>query len=113
MHELGIAEELVKIVITEAENNSLVKVTKVNVCFGELVQIVPDIFRFAFAETVRDTIAEEAEVDIEIERLIMRCRNCGTEFKVVENDFRCVNCNSSDLDLVHGNEVFVRSIEGE
>ncbi len=113
MHELGIAGELFQIVLHEAEKGSLSKVTRVSVCFGELVQIVPDIFRFAFTETVRNSIAENSEVDIEIKKVEMRCRICGREFPVTENNFICSACNSSELDFIHGNEVFVKSIEGE
>jgi hydrogenase nickel incorporation protein HypA/HybF len=113
MHEIGISAELAKIVLKEAEKNSLSKVTRVSICFGELVQIVPDIFRFAFTETVRNTIAEDSEIDIEIERVKMKCRICGREFPVNGNDFRCCDCNSSELDFVHGNEVFVKSMEGD
>jgi hydrogenase nickel incorporation protein HypA/HybF len=113
MHEIGLAGDLVQIVLREAEKNSLSKVTRVNVCFGELVQVVPDIFRFAYTETVRNTIAEDSEVEIEIERVKMRCRLCRNEFLVSENNFICNVCNSSNLDFVHGNEVFVKSIEGD
>ena len=113
MHEIGIAGELAQIVIREAEKNSISKVTKVSVCFGELVQVVPDIFRFAFTETVRNTVADDSEVDIEIERTKMKCRICGNEFGISDNNFRCNVCNSSELDFIHGNEVFVKSIEGD
>jgi hydrogenase nickel incorporation protein HypA/HybF len=113
MHEVGIAGELIKIVLNEAEKGGLSKVIRVNVCFGELVQIVPDIFRFAFTETTKGSLAENSEVEIEIKKIEMKCRKCGNEFRVSENNFTCSNCNSSELDFIHGNEVFVKSIEGE
>jgi hydrogenase nickel incorporation protein HypA/HybF len=113
MHEIGIAGELARIVLSEAERNGLPKVTKVSVCFGEMVQVVPDIFRTVFSETVKNTVAEGSLVDIETVKIRVRCRSCGNEFPVSENDFRCNLCNSADVDLIHGNEVFVKSIEGE
>lgn len=50
MHELRIAQDLSVIVIDAVSNKNLSKVTKVNIIFGQLVQIVPDIFEFAFRE---------------------------------------------------------------
>jgi hydrogenase nickel incorporation protein HypA/HybF len=113
MHEIRIAEDLAVIVLEEAEKGNLAEVTKVSICFGELVQIVPDIFEFAFREAVRDTLADGSELDIEIVRVKMKCRVCGNEFQVNINDFKCNICHSNELDFVHGNEMFVKSIEGE
>jgi Zn finger protein HypA/HybF involved in hydrogenase expression len=53
MHEIKIAEELSVIVIDKAREARLSVVEKVNVSFGQLEQIVPDIFEFAFREAMR------------------------------------------------------------
>lgn len=113
MHEVSIACELTGIVLEEARKACLSKVTRVSICFGELVQIVPEIFEFAYREIVRDTIAEDSELEIKVARVEMICRVCGRRFNVDENNFRCSVCNSDELDFVHGNELFVKSIEGE
>ena len=38
-----------------------------------MIQIVPDIFEFAFREAVRNSIASDAELDIEIVPVKMKC----------------------------------------
>jgi hydrogenase nickel incorporation protein HypA/HybF len=113
MHEIRIAEDLSAIVLDAAKKNNLTKVTRVNISFGQLVQIVPDIFRFAFSETVKNSVAEGAEVSIEIVPVKMKCMNCGNDFYITENRFACNNCDSTDLSIIHGKELFVKSIEGE
>jgi hydrogenase nickel incorporation protein HypA/HybF len=113
MHEIRIAEDLSSIVLETAKKKKLSKVTKVNISFGQLIQIVPDIFEFAFRETVRDSVAEDAEIDIEIVPVKMKCRNCGIGFLVKENLFACDNCNSTDLEIIQGKELFIKSMEGE
>ncbi|MEI6048372.1 MAG: hydrogenase maturation nickel metallochaperone HypA [Bacteroidota bacterium] len=113
MHELRIAEDLSTIVLDTAKTESLSKVTKVNISFGQLVQIVPDIFEFAFRQMVIDSVAQDAEVDIEIVPVKMKCTNCGNDFQVTENRFSCNICNSSDLEIITGKELFIKSIEGE
>jgi hydrogenase nickel incorporation protein HypA/HybF len=113
MHELRIAEDLSVIVLETAKREKLSKVTKVNISFGVLVQIVPDIFIFAFSETVRNSIAMDAEVNIEIVPVKMICKKCGNDFGVEENRFVCGNCSSTDLEIIHGKELFIKSIEGE
>jgi hydrogenase nickel incorporation protein HypA/HybF len=113
MHEIRIAEDLSAIVLETAKKENLTRVTRVNLSFGQLVQIVPDIFRFAFGEAVRNSVAENAEISIEIVPVKMKCVNCGNDFPVTENRFTCSNCDSSDLQILHGKELLIKSIEGE
>ena len=113
MHEIRIAKDLSVIVLEVAGREKLSKVTKVNISFGQMIQIVPDIFDFAFRETVRDTMAMDAEADIEILPVKMRCKSCKNEFNINENTFYCSICGSADLDIMQGKELFIKSIEGE
>jgi hydrogenase nickel incorporation protein HypA/HybF len=113
MHELSIAEDLSAIVLEAAMREHLLKVTKVNISFGKLVQIVPDIFEFAFRQCVKNSVAQNAELDIEIVPVKMKCSNCGNDFQLNENRFSCITCNSSDLEIITGKELFIKSIEGE
>jgi hydrogenase nickel incorporation protein HypA/HybF len=112
MHELSIAKDLSVIVIETAIANSLSKITKVNVTFGELIAIIPDGFEYAFRETVRNSVAADAELNIEILPLKMKCLNCGIDFQPLDNKFACHFCNSDKLSITQGKELFVRSIEG-
>ena len=113
MHEIRIAEDLSAIVLDAARNEQLTKVTKINISFGQLIQIVPEIFEFAFRETIRNTVAEDAELTIEIVEVRMYCKNCGNEFHVKDNLFACSNCSSTDLEIRNGKELFIKSIEGD
>jgi hydrogenase nickel incorporation protein HypA/HybF len=113
MHELRIAQDLSAIVLETAGLGNLSKVTRVNIIFGQMVQIVPEIFEFAFREAVRDSVARDAEVEIEIMPVRMKCKDCGNEFRVESNRFSCHTCNSTDLDIIQGKELFIKSIEGE
>lgn len=113
MHELRIAEELSAIVLETARNENLSMVEKVNIHFGQLVQIVPEIFEFAFREAVKGTIAGDAELNIEIIKVRMDCNQCGRTFNLNENLFICCRCGSSDIKIINGKELFVKSIEGE
>lgn len=113
MHETAIAKNLALIVLETAADAKLEKVSRVSISLGKLVQIMPDIFEFAFRAAVKDTIACDAFLDIEIVDVLMRCRTCGSNFSPEDNTFLCRNCKSSDIDIVHGRELFVKNIEGE
>jgi len=113
MHEIRIASDLSEIVLGAAAQGKLLKVTAVNVNFGQMVQIVPDIFESAFRAAVKDSIAQDAEINIEVIPVRLCCRLCSSDFELDENFFRCKVCGSSEIDIVNGKELFIKSIEGE
>jgi hydrogenase nickel incorporation protein HypA/HybF len=113
MHEISIAKDLSAIVLETAGKENLLRVTKVHISIGRMIQIVPDIFEFAFRETVRNSIASDAELDIELVEVKMRCNKCGNEFQLKDNWFACNVCRSAELDIINGKELFIKSIEGE
>lgn len=113
MHELKIAEDLTTIVLETAVREKLKKVTRVNVTFGQLVNVVPEIFRVAFSESVRGTVAEDAGLDIEVIPFKTACLRCGSEFSFDEISFVCQRCGSGEVDIISGKELFIKSIEGE
>lgn len=113
MHEIRIAEDLSTIVVEAARREKLLNVTRVNLCFGQLVQIVPEIFEIAFREAVRNTPATNALLDIEILNVEMKCMKCGSDFHLTGNQYACGQCLSDDIKIIHGKELFIKSIEGE
>jgi hydrogenase nickel incorporation protein HypA/HybF len=113
MHELRIAEDLGRIVIRYAGEAQLTSVERVNLIFGQYVQIVPALFEAAFREVTRDTVAAEALLSIEIIAAEMRCRHCGVPYLPENEITTCSACGSDDIDLVHGKELYIKSIEGE
>ena len=113
MHELAIAQELSGIVLDTAVKEKLTIVSRVNVIFGKMIQVVPEIFEFAFRVSVKDSVAAKAELSIEIVPVRIKCRACGNESEIKDNSFICNSCGSRDVDLVQGREIYIKSIEGE
>ena len=113
MHELKIAEELVQIVLQVAEEEKLKKVTKVNIQFGKMIMIVPDIFHFVFESAVKGTIAKNARLSLEILPIKIACNKCKEETEMDDLFFVCPICGSNSLEVVQGRETVIESIEGE
>jgi hydrogenase nickel incorporation protein HypA/HybF len=113
MHELKIAQNLAGIVLEVASREKLSEVTVVNIVFGRMIQVVPDIFDFAFRECIRGTIASDASLNIEVLPVKTRCTGCHEETLTEESGFRCTKCGSANLEIIQGKEIFVKSIEGE
>ena len=113
MHEIQIAKDLSAIVLEVAGKEKLSVVKRVDVIFGKMIQIVPDIFEFAFRECVRESVACDAKLNIEIVPVRIRCLKCNEEMDLPDTWFICGKCNSTDLKIIQGKEIYVKSIEGE
>jgi hydrogenase nickel incorporation protein HypA/HybF len=113
MHEIQIAQDLSAIVLEVAGREKLSVVTGVDVIFGRMIQVVPEIFEFAFRECVRESIARDAKLNIEILPVRIRCMKCNEEKELSDLWFICSKCNTTDVKVIQGKEMFVKSIEGE
>ena len=113
MHEIKIASEMADIIKNVAEKEHLKSVTVVNIKFGQMIQIVPDIFQFAFEEATRNTIADGARLNLEILPVQFVCKKCNSTTGVKRMEFICPQCGSKEVVLIQGRETIIESIEGE
>jgi hydrogenase nickel incorporation protein HypA/HybF len=110
VHELGIAESVVRVATAHAAGR---RVYRVEVKVGHLRQVVPSALEFAFELVTQETTLEGAELHIEHVPAEGRCRTCGTESRLDGFPLRCSLCGGLDLDLVRGEELLVDSLELE
>ncbi len=111
MHELSIAQEIVR-TVDEARMNAGVglRVVVVRLKIGRLTAVVPDCLKFYYEMLTKDTPLEGAEVEFEIVPLTARCGSCGKEFQSEDVIFLCPECGSQG-EIVTGRELLVDSIE--
>lgn len=65
MHEFGIAEDILNLVLDEAKRHNIQKVTAIRVQIGEANNLSADSLQFAFGIVSKDTIARDAHIDMQ------------------------------------------------
>jgi hydrogenase nickel incorporation protein HypA/HybF len=113
MHEVSIAQGLLKILEDEAKKHEVSRVTRVHVRIGELSTCVPDALTFAFEIVSEGTVAEGAELQIEMVPAKGRCDKCDIQFDVDSAMFLCPQCGGVAAEIVSGKELDVTDIEAE
>ena len=115
MHELGVAQDLFRIVEAKAKENNLKVVTKIMVVVGEASGIEEDFLRHSLMDHLMPgTIAEKAELEITKEPLQARCLSCGIEIDSQQfSCLRCPKCGDNNLEVTQGKSVYLQTIEGE
>ena len=110
MHELSIAESVVRIADRHAAGR---RVARVEVRVGRLRQVVPSALEFAFQLVAEGTTVEGAELAIEDVPATGVCRDCATECSLSGFPFRCPRCGGLDLEVTRGEELLVDSLDLE
>ncbi len=115
MHELGVAQDLFRLVEDKAKENNLREVTRIVVIVGEAAGIEEDFLRHSLRDHVMPgTIAEKAELEITKEPLRAKCWACGKEINVQQSStLECPACGDNNLEITRGKNVYLQSIEGE
>ena len=110
MHELSIAESVVRIASRQADGR---RVTKVQMKVGYLRQVVPSALTFGFSLLAEGTPVEGAELEMEQVPAEGRCRGCGVESGLGSFPLQCGRCGAFDLEILKGEELMVESLELE
>jgi hydrogenase nickel incorporation protein HypA/HybF len=110
VHELSIADAIVRIACTHAAGR---QVAKVEVKVGHLRQVVPEALTFAFDLVAVGTPVEGAELAIEEVPAVGRCRACRSVGELPGFPLHCAECGGLDVELLQGEELLVDALELE
>jgi hydrogenase nickel incorporation protein HypA/HybF len=110
LHELAIAESVVRIASRQADGR---RVTKVQMKVGYLRQVVPSALDFGFGLLAEGTPVEGAELEMEQVPAEGRCRGCGVMSTFDSLPLQCAGCGGFDLEILKGEELMVESLELE
>lgn len=120
MHEFSFAYNIFKVAEATAIKYNAKKITEVYLEIGELTLIVPDLLKQSFKMATHGSIAEDAELIIEITPGKIRCRDCEKESTVTLSEesylkglqlFQCQHCKSNNTEVIEGKKANVKNIK--
>ncbi|GAB3689797.1 hydrogenase maturation nickel metallochaperone HypA/HybF [Nocardiopsis oceani] len=107
MHELAITENIVDGVV---ERMGETRIRSLQLEVGTLSGVIPEAVRFCFDLVAEGTTLEGARLDIDEPEGRALCASCGTEFTPEGWTVLCA-CGSSDVELLSGTRLRIRSVE--
>lgn len=113
MHEYSIVQSLLDSCEENAKANNATKVTKVVVKIGVMSGVEPDLLQIAFDTFKESTMCEEAQFIINIQAVVIRCHKCNQESTLEKNEYACPKCESIELDVIDGEDMYLMSLELE
>ncbi|MBT3197792.1 MAG: hydrogenase maturation nickel metallochaperone HypA [Gammaproteobacteria bacterium] len=113
MHELSVCQSILSQVETVAEENSATTVSLIHLQIGPLSGVEVPLLKNAWTIARADTLASEAELEIEEMPITIRCSQCGQVSRAKVNRMICGQCGEWRTQLISGDEMLLRSIELE
>ena len=122
MHEFAFAYNIFKVAEATALKYNAKKISEVYLEVGELTLIVPDLLKQSFKMATHGSIAEGAELRIEIVPGKIKCRDCNKISTVTLNEeaqltglqlFQCRYCKSKNTEIIEGKKANVKNIKIE
>lgn len=134
MHELALADSVVKAALKAAADAGMVRIERIVVRVGELQQIERDLFEFSLTNVIpaQDPRLSDTVFDVLEEKVRFKCRSCGHEYGRADVDVdaedereaihfipelshafaRCPQCGSPDFDITQGRGIILARVEG-
>ncbi|USD36401.1 MULTISPECIES: hydrogenase maturation nickel metallochaperone HypA [Ferrimonas] len=111
MHEAALTQSLIKVLLTQAERVKANSISRVTVKVGQLKAVEPQSLSFCFEMFAKDTLIEGAQLVIDHVPARATCHGCQRSFDISRFCFRCDTCQSRDIELIQGEELFIESFE--
>jgi len=111
MHEYSIVQSLLESCEQHAKENEAEEVTKVVVKIGVLSGVEPDLLKTAFDTFKEKTICNDAIFEMNIQKITIKCEECGKISILEKNEFQCPKCESVNIKVTDGEDMFLMSLE--
>jgi len=111
MHEYSIVQALMEQIDTLVEDNDATEVMKVIVKIGVMSGVEPHLLEIAFNTFKEKSVCERAEFIMNIQALSIVCEACDTQSELEKPHYCCPHCQSLDVRVVDGEDMFLMSVE--
>jgi len=113
MHEYSIVDSLLQLAEEHTIKNNAKKVTKLEIKIGVLSGVEPELLKTAFDTFKEDSVCSEAEFIMKIQSVVIHCNVCNEDIELKKDEYRCPKCNSSDIKIIDGEDMYLMSLELE
>ena len=111
MHELSVAESIIKSLEKLKEKEGFTVLNRVDISIGELSGVDPEALRFAMDAIKDKTVLKDAEINLSTVSLRIKCLECGETTDVEDYSFKCGICGSDNIEMDAGETVEITEIE--
>lgn len=113
MHEYSIVQSLLDSCDENVKVNNATKAVKVVVKIGVMSGVEPGLLQTAFDTFKEKTVCEDAEFIINMQNIIVKCQDCSQESTLTKLEYCCPQCESTNLTILDGEDMYLMQLELE
>lgn len=110
MHEISLLENILEIIESHAKSEGFNQVKKICLEVGRLSCVEQDALRFGFDVVMKNTLAENAELEIRQTEGIGVCQQCGQTVRMETLHDPCTECGCSGVVVTGGQEMKIKEL---
>jgi hydrogenase nickel insertion protein HypA len=99
MHEASLARQLLKVTLEVADRRGARKVAAVRGWIAESEPLAAESIEAHFRACASGTLADGARLELRLEHVSARCRQCGDVFLPLGHLLLCPKCGSGEAEL--------------
>ncbi|NJM98131.1 MAG: hydrogenase maturation nickel metallochaperone HypA [Phormidesmis sp. RL_2_1] len=111
MHEVGLMQSALALAVEQTKSQGLSKIHSIDLNVGELSGVVPEALKFAFEVVSVGTLAEGAQLNLNVVHTLCYCRHCCREFYPMSWIYKCPRCQCLSSDIREGQNLELVSLE--
>ncbi len=111
MHETSLAAGLLRIITEEAQKHRVQRIVHIRLGLGLLACVEAHTLTACFELLAENSVAQGANIDVEITPLPCVCQQCQEQFSLVERHFVCPACGSTNIDFRGGHGCMLLGLE--
>lgn len=113
MHEMALAEEVLRIVQDAARREGFARVRALWLEIGQLSSVEPEALRFCFDAVARDSVAAGARLKFVVAAGSAWCNACSEPIALTALGDACPRCGGYRLRVTGGTQMRVQQLEAE
>ncbi len=113
MHEMSLCENILQTLELSAKSHDFKRVKSVWLEIGGLSGVEPEALRFCFDAVTRDSLADNAKLEIVEIPGQAWCMPCAKTVQVWRRFDECPDCGSFQLQVTGGDEMRIKELEVE
>ena len=107
MHELSIVIDLIALCEENMKANNAKEIEEVHIKIGRLSGVEAHLLKVAFDTFKKDSVCKNAKLVLNLQDVVVRCKECEKQSTLYKNEFLCPNCKSNTLEILDGEDMYL------
>lgn len=110
MHEMAIVNDLINLCEKNLKQSGGKEIKEVHIKIGRLSGVESHYVKTCYDAFKKDTVCHNAKLVINEQNIVIKCQKCDFEGELEINHFICPKCESNELKIIDGEDMYLMKL---